>query len=136
MRLISLLLSTMIFTLVLDMIWIAGIAQSLYDHHLGMLLRKSGEQMTPIWWAALLVYLCIGLGIILLIVPKAQGSYVMALLWGALFGIVTYGLYDFTNYSIINHWPLKITLIDFLWGTFLCSISSLFATFVDQRFFV
>jgi uncharacterized membrane protein len=34
-----------------------------------------------------------------------------------LFGLVVYGVYDFTNYSTLRQWPLMLTLADTAWGT-------------------
>jgi uncharacterized membrane protein len=36
--------------------------------------------------------------------------------YGALFGLVVYGVYDFTNYSTLRQWPFVLTLVDVLWG--------------------
>lgn len=135
MKLIALFLVTVISVFILDMIWLGVIAKNTYDQNIGMLLRKSGEVMTPVWWSAAVVYVCIALGILFFVLPKANGDYTVALTAGALLGVVTYGIYDFTNYSILANWPLKITFIDFFWGIVLCSLSSLFATFVQNRFF-
>ena len=99
-----------------------------------MMLRKSGDTMTPIWWAALVVYICITLGVLFFVLPKSQGDYFLALTGGAVLGAVTYGMYDFTNYSILTNWPLKITCIDFIWGIILCGLSSIVATFIQNRF--
>lgn len=135
MKLIILFFVTIISVFIMDMIWLGFIAKNLYAENIGMLLRKSGEAMTPIWWAAVVVYVCITLGILFFVLPKAHGDYFLALAFGALFGVVTYGIYDFTNYSILTNWPWKITIIDFIWGIVLCGLSSLFATFIQNRFF-
>jgi uncharacterized membrane protein len=135
MKLITLFLATMISVFILDMTWLGLIAKNIYAENIGMLLRKSGEAMTPIWWAALVVYVCITLGILFFVLPKAQGNYLLALTGGAILGVVTYGIYDFTNYSILANWPWQITLIDFIWGIVLCGLSSLFANFIQNRFF-
>jgi uncharacterized membrane protein len=135
MRLITLFLSTMIFVFILDMLWLGVIAKNMYAENIGMLLRKSGEGMTPIWWAAAVVYVCITVGILYFVLPKANGDYLIALTGGAMIGLVTYGIYDFTNYSILANWPWKITFIDFFWGIVLCGLSSLFATFIQNRLF-
>lgn len=119
----------------MDMIWIGVIAKSMYSQHIGMLLRTTGEEMTPIWWAAVVVYILITLGILVFVLPKANGKYFLALSFGALLGAITYGIYDFTNYAIIANWPWQITLIDFFWGTVLCGLTSLFAAFIQNRFF-
>ncbi len=135
MKLIVLFLFTIVCVFVLDMIWLGLIAKNIYAQNIGMLLRKTGENMAPIWWAAAVVYICITLGILYFVLPNAQGSYVFALAGGVVLGVVTYGIYDFTNYSILASWPWKITLIDFIWGMVLCGLSSLFSVFIENRFF-
>lgn len=135
MKLITLFLVTIISVFIMDMIWLGIIAKNIYAQNIGMLLRKSGDTMTPIWWAAVIVYVCITLGILFFVLPKAQGDYFLALSGGVILGLVTYGIYDFTNYSILANWPWKITFIDFVWGMVLCGLSSLFATFIQNRFF-
>jgi uncharacterized membrane protein len=134
MKLIILFLVTITSVFIMDMIWLGVIAKNIYAENIGMLLRKSGDAMSPIWWAAVVVYLCITLGILFFVLPKAHGDYFLALACGALLGVVTYGIYDFTNYSILANWPWKITLIDFTWGIVLCGLSSLFAAFIQNRF--
>ncbi|ARB90725.1 DUF2177 domain-containing protein [Legionella longbeachae] len=135
MKLIGLFFLTMIWVFVLDMIWLGFIAKTIYAENIGTLLRTSGEGMAPIWWAAAVVYVCITLGIIYFVLPGAQGNYLQALAGGVVLGFVTYGIYDFTNYSILASWPWKITIIDFIWGMLLCGLSSLFAVFIQNRFF-
>ena len=135
MKVITLFLVTIISVFIMDMIWLGIIAKNIYAQNIGMLLRKSGDVMTPIWWAAVVVYVCITLGILFFVLPKAQGDYFLAFFGGVTLGLVTYGIYDFTNYSILANWPWKITLIDFAWGMVLCGLSSLFATFIQNRFF-
>lgn len=135
MKVIILFLVTIISVFIMDMIWLGIIAKNIYAQNIGMLLRKSGDEMTPIWWAAVVVYACITLGILFFVLPKAQGDYFLAFFGGVILGLVTYGIYDFTNYSILANWPWKITFIDFVWGMVLCGSSSLFATFIQNRFF-
>ncbi len=135
MKLIILFLVTITSVFIMDMIWLGIIAKNIYAQNIGMLLRKSGDAMTPIWWAAVVVYVCIALGILFFVLPKAQGDYFLAFSGGVILGVVTYGIYDFTNYSILANWPWKITFIDFIWGMILCGLSSLFTTFIQNRFF-
>lgn len=135
MKCIGFFFLTMMSVFILDMIWLGVIAKAVYAENIGMLLRKSGENMAPIWWAAALVYVCITIGIVYFVVPSAQGVYLQALLGGVILGLVTYGIYDFTNYSILANWPWQITCIDFIWGMVLCGLSSVFAVFIQNRFF-
>ncbi len=135
MKFIGLFFLTMIFVFLLDMLWLGLIAKNIYAENIGILLRKSAEGMAPIWPAAVVVYVCITLGILCFVLPLAHGNYMQALARGVMLGLVTYGIYDFTNYSILANWPWKITLIDFIWGMVLCGLSSLFAVFIQNRLF-
>ncbi|KTD27200.1 DUF2177 family protein [Legionella maceachernii] len=135
MKLIALFLVTGLCAFVLDMLWLGLLAKNLYAENIGLLLRKSGAEMTPIWWSAAIVYICISLAILYFVLPSAQGNYLQALMGGVMLGLVTYGIYDFTNYSILAHWTLKITLIDVIWGMVLCGVTSLLSFFIQNRFF-
>lgn len=134
MQFLKLFLSTLIYVFFIDMLWLGVIAKNIYAQEIGSLLRMSGDSMAPNWPAAVVVYVAITLGILFFVLPKANGSYLQALGWGVLFGAITYGIYDFTNYSVLSAWSLKITLIDFVWGMVLCGLSSFFAAFMRNWF--
>lgn len=127
-------LSIYITCFILDMFWLGLIATNLYKNAIGDLMRKSGSTLTPNWPAAMIVYFIITMGIMMFVLPKVENTPVQALLWGGCLGAVIYGVYDFTNYSVLNNWPLSITLIDFLWGITLCAFSSVAGALVKKLF--
>lgn len=133
MKMAGIFILTMLCIFVLDMLWLGYIAKSIYADNIGGLMRRSSDGLQPIIWSAGVVYICIALGVTFFVLPCAGDSLIKALFGGAVLGIVTYGIYDFTNYSILNNWPLKITIIDFIWGTVLCSLSSVFAALVKLK---
>jgi len=45
-----------------------------------------------------------------------------AAVWGALFGFFTHATYDLTNLALLKDWPLKVVIVDILWGVVLCSV--------------
>lgn len=59
-------------------------------------------------------------------------SWSHALLYGALFGLVTYATYDLTNLATLTGWPVMVTIVDMLWGATLASAVSA-ATFFLAR---
>jgi uncharacterized membrane protein len=134
MHSIKLFFSTLIFFFLIDMTWLGFVAKNIYAENIGLLLRKSGETLAPNWYAAICVYILFAIGILVFVLPNASGNYLKALMYGAIFGLVIYGIYDLTNYSLLANWPLRITLIDMVWGTFLCALVSLFATFMQNLF--
>ena len=116
--------SLFIFIMV-DLIWIAGIMKNFYRLQLGPLSRMTNGSMSPNIPSSLLVWMLIVLGLILFVLPKIPktGSGVEGFLWGALFGLVVYGVYDLTNFALLKDWSLSMTIVDMLWGTVACGIS-------------
>jgi uncharacterized membrane protein len=50
------------------------------------------------------------------------------------FGLITYSTYDLTNLATIKDWPLTITIIDLIWGTFLGGLTSFLSYTVINYF--
>jgi uncharacterized membrane protein len=44
--------------------------------------------------------------------------------YGALLGLVVYGVYDFTNYSTLRQWPFVLTLADTAWGALATALAA------------
>lgn len=118
---IKLFLVAFLVFLLIDMIWLGLIAKKFYRKHLGFLMRPDVN-----WTAAIIFYVIFIIGIVAFVVAPAldKDSLSHALLYGALFGFVTYSTYDLTNLATLNKWPVLITIVDLIWGTFLaCSVS-------------
>lgn len=120
--------------LLLDAIWLGVIAKQLYIDNLGPLLRLNNNSITPLWLPAIIVYIALIAGIVLFVLPKANNQPVAALLWGALFGFITYATYDFTNLAVLSGWSWKISLIDTAWGMVICGVTSA-VTILVMRWF-
>lgn len=120
--------------LAMDLTWLGLLMAKFYKAELGSLARRSGEAMAPVWWAAFLVYVLIPLGVIVFVLPRVSpdNSSAAALGWGFLFGFILYGVYDLTNYSLIDRWPWRMTLVDMAWGGFICSFTSYVAVVLDR----
>jgi uncharacterized membrane protein len=108
--------------LVIDLLWLGIIAKKFYRKHLGFLMSDDVN-----WFAAIIFYLIFIAGIVLFVIDPAleAGSFSHALLYGALFGFVSYATYDLTNLATLRNWPLLITIIDLIWGTVLASSVSI-----------
>ncbi len=104
---------TLVIFLVVDMIWLAGIARKFYRKELGALMRAR-----PKWSAAVLFYLVYAAGIVFFVIqPSIGGSGTYAFLRGAGFGFVAYCTYDLTGLAVIENWPVRIAIMDILWGS-------------------
>jgi uncharacterized membrane protein len=119
---------------VLDFLWLGVLASGLYKRELGSFLRLTGDALTPITWAALLVYLAIPLGVVLFALPRVSADNLIgsSLFWGAVYGLILYTVYDMTNYSLVKGWPLTLSLIDICWGMVLNASATLAAALVDR----
>lgn len=107
----------------LDLVWIGVVAKNFYRNQIGFLMRSDVN-----WAAAILFYLLFIVGLVVFVIAPAveKGSWMHALLFGALFGIVTYATYDLTNLALTKDWPLLVTIVDLAWGAVLAaSISTL-----------
>ena len=125
------LIALVVFFLI-DMLWLGVIARNLYQHYIGHLLKT-----TVNWVAAIIFYLLfIGGLVFFVLMPAIQnGNFTQALLVGALFGFITYATYDLTNLATLKDWPLMITIIDLVWGTFLGAFTSSMSYLVFQLLF-
>ena len=119
--------------LILDAIWLGFIATKMYINSFGSIMRMSNESIQPLWPAAIVVYVALISGILFLVLPKSHDNVLSALLWGAFFGFVTYGTYDFTNLSVLADWNLKISIIDTIWGMVLCGLTSAITVFISNK---
>jgi len=115
---------------VIDIVWLGVIARGFYRRHLGFILSPDVN-----WVAAVTFYLIYIAGIIFFAVRPAlaSGRLSEAALIGGLFGFFTYATYDLTNMATIKGWPLKIVVIDILWGTCLCVLVAGLSFLIAKR---
>lgn len=104
-----------------DLVWLGVISKNLYRKYLGHLMTPNVN-----WTAALLFYVLFIAGLVFFVVNPAleKESLRYAILAGGFFGLIAYGTYDLTNLATLKDWPLTITVIDLLWGTFLNAATS------------
>ncbi|NLV41690.1 MAG: DUF2177 family protein [Candidatus Hydrogenedentes bacterium] len=70
--------------------------------------------------AALATWALLSAGLVVFVLPRAGQSLPAALLFGSLFGLLVYGVYDATNMAVLRGWPLSVAVVDVCWGTLLC----------------
>lgn len=117
-------ISFLVCLLVIDLIWLLGIAKNLYRSEMGNLMASD-----PNLIAALGFYLLYSLGATIFVILPALQKQVWfdALLYGALFGFFCYMTYNLTNLAVIRDFPSGLALIDMIWGSTLTAICSVFA---------
>ena len=108
---------------VIDILWLGLFAKKMYQSQIGFILAKK-----PNWYAAVVFYVLYIVFLLIFAVMPAldKGSLTDAMLYGGLYGFITYATYDLTNLATLDKWPLKVTIVDMIWGTFLgFSVSTL-----------
>lgn len=104
---------TLLSLLVLDLTWLGLIAKGFYQKYLGFIFAEKF-----VLWPAGIFYLLYAFGIVFFVVNSAleAKSIGMALMRGALLGLIAYATYDLTNQATIAKWPVTITIVDIIWG--------------------
>lgn len=118
----------------IDIAWIGVLMKRVYLDELGDLARVQGGAFRPNLAAGLAAWAVIPLGIVIFAVPRLNpGDAVIEVLgWGALFGAITYGIYDLTNLATLKGYSFKLTLLDTAWGTVLSALVTLIVWLVAR----
>jgi uncharacterized membrane protein len=115
-------LAVLVVLTAVDFLWLRFVALALYKAEIGALLLEK-----PRLAVAALFYVLGAAGITILAVQPAlaAGSWPKAAFLGAVFGLCAYGTYDLTNLATLQHWSLRLTVIDMAWGTVLVAVAAL-----------
>lgn len=115
---------------VIDLIWLLGIAKNLYRDEMGSLMASEPKLL-----AGLAFYLLYALGASIFVILPAisKQSWIDALQYGALFGFFCYMTYDLTNLAVIRDFPMRLALIDIAWGSAVTALSAAVAYWVGSR---
>jgi len=102
----------------IDMVWLVLVAKKFYQEQIGFLMKPEIN-----WLAAIIFYLLFIAGLVIFVISPAveKHSWLHALIFGALFGLITYATYDLTNLATLKDWPLLVTVVDLIWGTVLAA---------------
>lgn len=106
---------------VFDAFWLTVVASKFYKSQVGQLLLEKPNMM-----AAIVFYVVYVIGIVTFVLSPAleKGSWVYALGYGALFGLVAYATYDLTNLSTLKGFTAKLAIVDMIWGACLTAVVS------------
>ncbi|MBN2588677.1 MAG: DUF2177 family protein [Sedimentisphaerales bacterium] len=115
---------------IVDMIWLGVIAKGFY--------RKALEPlMTPNinWVAAIIFYLLFLVGVLIfaLLPGMEKKSLLHTIVMAALFGFIAYATYDLTNLATLRDWPLMLSIVDMIWGSFLSASTATITYLIMSR---
>lgn len=104
-------IALIIIILLVDSIWLYLIKDK-YANQVEIIQKES---MKINLYSALVTYILIAIGLFYLTDLKPQKAF--------LFGVVGYGIYDFTNGAIFNNWDFNLAVADTLWGGILSAVT-------------
>jgi uncharacterized membrane protein len=119
-------LATAIVFFGLDFLWLSRMLGFYQSQLGGLLLDKPRLGYAGAFYA---VYV-IGVLVLVVLPAATAGSWVNALLGGALLGLVAYGTDDMTNMATLKGWSLQVALVDVAWGTVLTMLAATAGTLV------
>lgn len=114
----------------IDMLWLGFIAKNFYQKQIGFLMTPNVN-----WAAAIIFYLLFIVGLVMFVIEPALKlqSWNHAVLYGALFGLISYATYDLTNLATVANWPLIVTIVDLIWGTVLAASVSTISYLIASK---
>lgn len=123
-------ITILISLLVLDIAWIGFVAKNFYQKHIGFIMAEKFALAPAVIFYALYTF-----GIMYFVVNPALAAKSLsnAVFRGALLGLLAYSAYDLTNHATLAKWPLKVTIVDMLWGTVLTALVSVIAYLIISK---
>jgi uncharacterized membrane protein len=114
---------TTILVLLIDLIWIKLFMGREYEKMIYD-IQKSELSIRPFF--VFLSYTTIILPILLFTLPniRSEHRFMDSMFYGGLLGLLMYGMFSFTNYSLIEKWSLRVVAMDTIWGFILYTIVS------------
>ena len=88
--------------------------------------KIQGKEITPRPYSVVIVYIIIITGLYYFIIGPNK-SYKD----GAFFGLVIYGIFNFTNHALFDNYSLSLVIIDLIWGMTICGTT----TFLMNKIF-
>lgn len=116
---LTLYLATAAVFLILDAIMLTLVMKPLFTRHIGPLLAEPIRLMP-----AALFYLAYVAGLVWLVSLPAIKTGAPILLPALIIGLMAYGTYEFTSWSIMKDWHWQIVATDVTWGGVLTAVSA------------
>jgi uncharacterized membrane protein len=115
---------------IIDLIWLLGIAKNLYRDDMGSLMANEPKLLAGL---AFYLFYAMGASIFVIVPAISKQSLIYALQYGALFGFFCYMTYDLTNLAVIRDFPMRLAFIDIAWGSAVTALSAVIAYWVASR---
>lgn len=120
-------LVTFLVFMVIEGIWLGLVAKDFYKKEIGFIMSKSPKILPTIIFSLIFVF---GLVFFAISPALAKDRWSYALLAGSILGLISYSTYDLTNHAALEGWPLKVTIVDLIWGLSMSAIVSTISFFI------
>mgnify|MGYP001157178819 CR=1 FL=1 len=117
--------------LILDFLWIGLYMGSRYST---MIKKIQGTPMKTNLLYAAISYTLMVIGLNHFVLPNINVKKVTikdCLTYGFMFGLVLYGVYDFTIGAVLEKWSMSLAILDVLWGGFVYFIACYILKFIN-----
>lgn len=118
---------TFILFLVIELVWLVVVAKNFYQKELGHLMKPQPSLAPTALFGLIFI-----LGMVFFVINPAveKNSWTYALFVGIFYGLITYSTYSLTNLATLESWPLKVSIVDLIWGGSLGAMVSTLSFFV------
>jgi len=82
--------------------------------------KIQGKKITLRPYSVVIVYIIIITGLYYFIIGPNKSAKD-----GAFFGLVIYGIFNFTNHALLDNYSLSLVMIDLIWGMTICGTTTL-----------
>jgi len=113
-----------------DLIWFTVSLEPVYKP----LFKDIQKKFITRAWSVVVVWVLIGLFIAIELCWNVRKTPFDPRVLGFIYGFIIYGVYNFTNYSTIYKYNIKVVFIDSIWGSLNVGVSFILATMFLKLF--
>ena len=123
---------SIIILLVLDILWLKLF---MIEKYRGLVFNIQNSKLEGDVYYAIPAYILMVLGLLHFVLPniKSETLFNDSIQYGALFGIVLYGVYNFTCGAVFKNWDINIALLDIFWGGFVYFATSYLTMIISKK---
>jgi|SaaInlStandDraft_2_1057019.scaffolds.fasta_scaffold311605_1 uncharacterized membrane protein len=114
--------------MIIDYFYIKYIAGGLLDFN-KTIKNIQGSDLKLNYLGVILCYICLSLVFYGFIIQQDK-----SVMEAFILGFLIYGIYETTNLATIKNWPLKLLIVDTIWGGVLFGISTYIFRYIETMF--
>ncbi len=121
--------TTLVVFLGIDFVWLAFVARKFYFDRIGpLMLERPNLAIAAIFY----VFYVVGVAYLAVVPALRDQQFSVALINGALIGLMAYGTYDITNMATLKGWSWEVVIVDMIWGAVLTGGSAVAGYFLTR----